>query len=70
MTHCNISSVEKVIQTLDNFEKCSGLKMNLSKPKAMWIGKNKNFLETPLGLECCTGIRLWVLITPVIKNKF
>ena len=39
-TLANISSVEKVIQTLDNFEKCSGLKMNLSKTKAMWIGKN------------------------------
>ena len=37
-TLANISSVEKVIQTLDNFEKCSGLKMNLSKTKAMWIG--------------------------------
>ena len=52
-----ISSVEKVIQTLDNFEKCSGLKMNLSKTKAMWIGKNKLSLETPLGLEWCTGVR-------------
>ena len=56
-TLANISSVEKVIQTLDNFEKCSGLKMNLSKTKAMWIGKNKNSLQTPLGLEWCTGIR-------------
>ena len=48
-TLANISSVKKVIQTLHNFEKCSGLKMNLSKTKAMWIGKNKNSLETPLG---------------------
>ena len=56
-TLANISSVEKVIQTLHNFENCSGLKMNLSKTKAMWIGKNKNSLETPLGLEWCTGIR-------------
>lgn len=28
-TLANISSVEKVVQTLDNFEKCSGLKINL-----------------------------------------
>ena len=55
-TLANISSVEKVIQTLDNFEKCSGLKMNLSKTKAMWIGKNKHSLGTPLGLEWCTGV--------------
>ena len=45
-----------VIQILNDFEKCSGLKMNLSKTKAMWIGKNKNSLETPLGLEWCTGV--------------
>ena len=55
-TLANISSVKKVIQTLNDFEKCSGLKMNLSKTKAMWIGKNKNSLETPLGLEWCTGV--------------
>ena len=47
-TLANISSVEKVIQILNDFEKCSGLKMNLSKTKAMWVGKNKNSLETPL----------------------
>ena len=47
-TPTNISSIEKVIQILNDFEKCSGLKMNLSKTKAMWVGKNKNSLETPL----------------------
>ena len=55
-TLANISSVEKVIQILNDFEKCSGLKMNLSKTKAMWIGKNKSSLETPQGLEWCTGV--------------
>ena len=56
-TLANISSVEKVIQILNDFEKCSGLKMNLSKTKAMWVGKNKNYLETPLGLEWCIGVK-------------
>ena len=50
-TLANISSVENVIQILNDFEKCSGLKMNLSKTKAMWVGKNKNSLETPLGIH-------------------
>ena len=36
-TLANTSSVE----TLNNFEKCSGLKMNISKTKAMWIGASK-----------------------------
>jgi hypothetical protein len=31
--------------------------MNLFKTKAMWVGKNKNSLETPLGLEWCTGVK-------------
>ena len=39
----NISSVEKVMQALNDFEKYSGLKM--------WIGKKRNSLETPLGLK-------------------
>ena len=60
-TLANISSVEKVIQILNDFEKCSGLKMNLSKTKAMWVGKNKNSLETPLGLEWCTGVKTLVI---------
>ena len=45
------------MQILNDFEKCSGLKMNVSKTKAMWIGANKNSLEKPLGLEWCTGVK-------------
>ena len=56
-TLANISSVEKVMQTLNDFEKYSGLKMNLSKTKAMWIGNNRNSLETPLSLEWCSGVK-------------
>ena len=41
-TLANISSVEKVMQTLNDFEKYSGLKLNLSKTKAMWTEKNGN----------------------------
>ena len=56
-TLANRSSVEKVIQILNDFEKCSDLKTKLSKTKAMWVGKNKNSLETPLGLEWCIGVK-------------
>ena len=45
----NISSVEKVMQALNDFEKYSGLKM--------WIGKKRNSLETPLGLGWCSGVK-------------
>ena len=56
-TLTNTSSVEIFMQILNDFEKCSGLKMNVSKTKAMWIGANKNSLEKPLGLEWCTGVK-------------
>ena len=38
------------------FEKCSGLKVNVSKTKAMWIGTMKNSPEKPLGLEWWTTV--------------
>ena len=56
-TLANTSSVETFMQTLHNFEKCSGLKMNISKTKAMWIGASKHSLEKPLGLEWCSGVK-------------
>ena len=30
---------------------------NVSEARAMWIGKNRNSLETPLGLEWCSGVK-------------
>jgi len=56
-TLANISSVEILIKILNDFEKCSGLKMNLSKTKAMWIGASKQSLEKPLDLEWCSGVK-------------
>ena len=56
-TPASSSSVEIYMQTLNNFEKCSGLKMNISKTKAMWIGASKNSLEKPLGLEWCAEVK-------------
>ena len=52
-TLANTSSVE----TLNNFEKCSGLKMNISKTKAIWIGASNNSLKKPLSHEWCTGVK-------------
>jgi len=56
-TLANISSVEILIKILNDFEECSGLKMNLSKTKAMWIGASKHSLEKPLGLEWCSRVK-------------
>ena len=52
----DIPSLKKFLDSLNAFEMCSGLKMNVSKTKAMWIGTMKNSLEKPLGLEWCTTV--------------
>ena len=57
MQRTSTSSVEIIIKIRNDFEKCSGLKMNLSKTKAMWIGASKNSQEKPLGLEWCSGVK-------------
>ena len=57
VTLANISSVEILIKILNDFEECFGLKMNLSKTKAMWIGASKHSLEKPLGLEWCSRVK-------------
>ena len=64
-TLANISSVEKVIQILNDFEKCSGLKMNLSKYKAMWVGKNKHVFH--LRSNICILMR-FLLITQLMET--
>ena len=53
----DISSARKLLETLNEFEKCSVLKINISKTKAMWIGANKNSSDKTLGLEWCTGVK-------------
>ena len=57
----NISSVEKVMQALNDFEKYSGLKM--------WIVKKRNSLETPLGLEWCSGVKTLGIYFSCDDNK-
>ena len=37
--------------TLDDFEKVSGLKLNVEKTEAMWIGSFSNRVDTPFGVK-------------------
>ena len=52
-----IASAKELLDSLNIFEKYSGLKMNVSKTKAMWIGTMKDSSEKPLSLEWCLTIR-------------
>ena len=44
-------SAQYLFKLLDQFEKCSGLKVNYTKTEAMWIGSSRNNSETPLALK-------------------
>ena len=44
-------SAQHLFKLLDQFEKCSGLKLNYTKAEAMWIGSSRNNTETPLALK-------------------
>ena len=47
----DIPPVKKFLESLNAFEKWSGLKMNVSKTKFMWIETMKNSPENRSGLE-------------------
>ena len=46
----DIRSAQHLFKLLDQFQKCSGLKVNYTKTEAMWIGSSRNNTETPLAL--------------------
>ena len=47
----DIRSAQHLFKLFDQFEKCSGLKVNYTKTEAMWIGSSRNNTETPLALK-------------------
>ena len=53
----DIASAKELLDSLNTFEKYSGLKINVSKTKAMWIETMKNSSEKPLGLEWCLTVK-------------
>ena len=44
-------SLGKLLELLDLFKVCSGLKLNQSKSEAMWLGKNANKTDTLFGVQ-------------------
>ena len=50
-------SAQYLFKLLDQFEKCSGLKVNYTKTEAMWIGSSRNNTETPLALKWCKTVK-------------
>ena len=50
-------SAQDIFKLLDQFEKCSGLRVNYTKTKALWIGSCRNNTETPLVLKRCKTVK-------------
>jgi hypothetical protein len=45
------NSLENILKILNKFEQYAGLKLNKLKTEAMWVGKDKNNTDTPLGIK-------------------
>ena len=47
----DLNSAKAFFNLLDDFEKVSGLKLNVEKTEAMWIGSFNNRVDTPFGVK-------------------
>ena len=47
----NVASVEAALSVVNQFGEISGLKLNIEKTKAMWLGKWANKRDKPLNLK-------------------
>ena len=47
----NPESMNVLLDLLEKFERCSGLKINRTKSEAMWLGKWKNREDTPFNVK-------------------
>ena len=60
----DLDSAQALFELLQLFEKASGLKLNVTKTEAMWIGSLENCENEPLGVKCKTCVKfLGIYIT-------
>ena len=66
----DLNSALALFKTLEAFEKVSGLKLNVRKTEAMWIGSLQNCEDEPLGVkwEKCVKF-LGIFITYDVKQR-
>jgi exonuclease III len=65
----NQNSLKTVLQIFKKFTTCSGLKVNMEKSEAIWIGASSNFKHKPLGLKWTVGAKyLGIYITNNIRQ--
>ena len=55
----DLNSAQALLKLLNDFEKVSGLKLNVMKTEAMWIGSLQNCEDEPLGFKWKTCVKFW-----------
>ena len=50
-------SLKQLLEVIESFRMYAGLKLNLSKSEAMWIGSKRGSKESPLGLKWVKGAK-------------
>ena len=64
----DLNSANALFSLLEEFEKASGLKLNVKKTEAMWIGSLRSCQDQPLGVKWQTCVKfLGIYITYDIK---
>ena len=64
----NLNSANALFSLLEDFEKASGLKLNVKKTEAMWIGSLRSCEDQPLGVKWQTCVKfLGIHITYDVK---
>lgn len=53
----DVFSAQILLDSFNDFEKCSGLKVNFSKTEATWIGRNKFNKEGSLPIKWTDGFK-------------
>ena len=71
----DLDSTRALFGLLEIFEKASGLKLNVKKTEAMWIGSLQNCEYEPLGVRCKTcvkflGIYITYDVQVLVKKNF
>jgi len=56
----NLDSAQALFGLLELFEKASGLKLNVTKTEAMWIGSLQNCESEPLGVKCVKFLGIYI----------
>ena len=70
-----LKSTNALLGLLEEFEKASGLKLNVKKTEAMWIGSLRSCQDQPLGVKWQTcvkflGIHITYDIKPLVEKNF